>query len=141
MLLLLPKWGSPGPTSRCQGVGLWCTGRTRAPLKTTHYHVVLFSNNLVTLSAQLTAQYTCFVCCLILAARPFRSQPNILLSLISLFLFIAAPLARPNIFIIIIVMLSSKNQREKTRTCEQVARQNQSSPCRYYGARAPKSVR
>ena len=38
----LPEWGSPGPTSRCRGVSLWCTGPTRAPLKTTHYQFVYF---------------------------------------------------------------------------------------------------
>ena len=42
LLMLLPKWGSPGHTSRCRGVSLWCTGPTRAPLKITHCQFLLF---------------------------------------------------------------------------------------------------
>ena len=37
MTVAVSKWGSPGPTSRCRGVSLWCTGPTRAPLNPTHY--------------------------------------------------------------------------------------------------------
>ena len=84
MTVAVSKWGSPGPTSRCRGVSLWCTGPTRAPLKIHHYQLFYFSMILITSFALPRSSRSSrhFACMLILAARPFRAQPNILFSFI-----------------------------------------------------------
>ena len=113
----LPEWGSPGPTSRCRGVSLWCTGPTRAPLKIHHYQLLYFSMILITSFALPRSSRSSrhFACMLILAARPFRAQPNILFSFIHQCQYCAPP-AQP-ITLSSSFVIVGKKVRKKTRTC------------------------
>ena len=86
MTVALSKWGSPGPTSRCRGVSLWCTGPTRAPLKIHHcqFLQLLFLLFIIkTLChALLAGRLNTFVTVLFLPRAFNAAQPNTLFSLI-----------------------------------------------------------
>ena len=118
----LPKWGSPGPTSRCRGVSLWCTGPTRAPLKIHHYQLFYFSMILITSlalprSSRSSRHFACYVN---LAARLFRAQPNILFS----FIHYSMPrISHAAQYLVVTQNGRSKKIGKRRGPAEQVARQ------------------
>ena len=115
--VVLPKWGSPGPTSRCRGVSLWCTGPTRAPLKPTHcqFLQLLFLLFIIKCFATRSSRGVSILSSLFYSCRASLTPRSPILCSRLFITLCRASLAQPNI-LLSYKWLSKKN-REKTRTC------------------------
>ena len=120
----LPKWGSPGPTSRRRGVYLWCTGPTRAPLKITHcqFLPLLFLSFIIKCFATRSSRSVSILSSLFYSCRaPLTPRSPIPCS--HLFINLCrASLAQPNI-LLSHKMVVQKKIGKRRGPAEQVTRQ------------------